>query len=727
VSLVDEFSLPSPFAGLCLPQECSSSDLESGQLYTYVAALLEQKLLPALATLSQGYPATWNSTLSTSKKAALAIQQSQILSFTSGGMEFFRNLRDTLTVAKNQNQGFTCGSWDFDFWKDTIAIAVLAVTSVMILKMLSDTWSDLKKERSVSGRWRERLNIIPASRKPSISLDSSPGNENGFPGHRSRQPSNGTIPPSPVSEEFDRKHGAANRGPSFSASKNILRLFTVKNRNPGLGTFDALRVISMLWVVLGHTLAIQASVGYINPWALLPPEGLLATWIGQIFFSARYAVDTFFFMSGFLVVYVMLLRFEKKAAEQGVRKTQEGRGFISWLPFFYIHRYLRIVPLYAFLLLVWWRIAVHIGDGPFWFRWIGYTEICDKLWWTNLLFINNLVPWGVSETGGCLYVSWYLADDMQFYLLSPIFFVIYYYRNLTGMTLTLLVCGALVLLSVQETLQGKWSDFTFDGQWVTNFSHYGYTVPWVKAPPYLIGMWTGMFWHRREKKWPDWKFSRCHARIAIFLSLLLIYGILFSGLTAYQNPPCSVDRVPEKGVCGSGWPKWGIVFHTCFSRPLWAFGLSLLSITCFLGQGGIVQSILAHPAWVPFSRLTFATYLIHPIVLNVWFFRQTEKYRWSGFDFMMTYVCVVFVAFMLALLATVVIEQPIASLVKSFEDWLQPLIKKAKSTDKLAEMAEMEFERGGVLLNKKETKDVEVVVRRTEKTSLLDPAMHTNV
>ena len=47
-----------------------------------------------------------------------------------------------------------------------------------------------------------------------------------------------------------------------------------------------------------------AGVGFNNPQAFYPPTGAVAGVGGQIFFSANYGVDTFLFISGFLVPWV---------------------------------------------------------------------------------------------------------------------------------------------------------------------------------------------------------------------------------------------------------------------------------------------------------------------------------------------------------------------------------------------------------------------------------------
>ena len=61
-----------------------------------------------------------------------------------------------------------------------------------------------------------------------------------------------------------------------------------------------------------------------------------------------------------------------------------------------------------------WR---HCGSGPN-HRFVSEAEDCARNPWVNLLYINNFD--GIVENqGGCLGVTWYLANDMQFFLIAP--------------------------------------------------------------------------------------------------------------------------------------------------------------------------------------------------------------------------------------------------------------------------------------------------------------------
>ena len=58
------------------------------------------------------------------------------------------------------------------------------------------------------------------------------------------------------------------------------------------------------------------------------------------------------------------------------------------------------------------------GEGPMFFMYEQTTN-CSKLWFWHLTFLNNIVPWGEKDT--CMPWTWYIANEMQFYLTIPLF------------------------------------------------------------------------------------------------------------------------------------------------------------------------------------------------------------------------------------------------------------------------------------------------------------------
>jgi hypothetical protein len=85
-------------------------------------------------------------------------------------------------------------------------------------------------------------------------------------------------------------------------------------------------------------------------------------------------------------------------------------------------------------------------------------------------------------------------------------------------------------------------------------------------------------------------------------------------------------------------------------------------------QGASIQTFLSHPVFRPFANVTFAVYLLHTLIINIWALSRTQKLRYSHIDFAMTYIAVSFVSFVCGLIITVLIEIPIS---KVLMEWLE--------------------------------------------------------
>lgn len=72
--------------------------------------------------------------------------------------------------------------------------------------------------------------------------------------------------------------------------------------------------------------------------------------------------------------------------------------------------------------------------------------------------------------------------------------------------------------------------------------------------------------------------------------------------------------------------------------------------------------MLAHRAWVPLARLSFGAYLLHPLVINLWFLNATAKVgdRFAGRP--------VLIGFALSSLSSAVCRPVSPALLRSPED-----------------------------------------------------------
>ena len=111
-------------------------------------------------------------------------------------------------------------------------------------------------------------------------------------------------------------------------------------------------------------------------------------------FNAYLSVDTFFYLSGFLVAYSILPALDK------------FKGSASLLPPIYLHRYLRLTPAYlaviGFLATIRGKFMVWAPASP------DSTKGCRTVWWQMILYIHTLFDGNIyeEEHSSCMAQAW---------------------------------------------------------------------------------------------------------------------------------------------------------------------------------------------------------------------------------------------------------------------------------------------------------------------------------
>jgi hypothetical protein len=140
---------------------------------------------------------------------------------------------------------------------------------------------------------------------------------------------------------------------SWSPIVNFKKLVTVKQGgDQRLSVLNGVRVLSIGWVIVGHGFGFAAlgAVKNIGTFSLLMNDKTFA-----IIPGGYYAVDSFFFLSGFLTFYIMTSKLYSKGGFLGPIKT-----FLI-----YFHRYYRLIFPLAFVTLVVMYLMPYIGSGPY--------------------------------------------------------------------------------------------------------------------------------------------------------------------------------------------------------------------------------------------------------------------------------------------------------------------------------------------------------------------------
>ena len=149
--------------------------------------------------------------------------------------------------------------------------------------------------------------------------------------------------------------------------------------------FDILRLILAILVFFAH-------------WNILTSQNIL----NPLFHLSGFAVDMFFIVSGFLIFWSF--------------DTDQNKKH------FYIKRFFRIFPLYAFLIILQTLFFIGFSDGS--------TFEVIKYFVVNMFFLNFLAP-SVGSTLSSLEVNaingslWTLKNEVVFYLIVPLLFMFY--------------------------------------------------------------------------------------------------------------------------------------------------------------------------------------------------------------------------------------------------------------------------------------------------------------
>jgi peptidoglycan/LPS O-acetylase OafA/YrhL len=419
---------------------------------------------------------------------------------------------------------------------------------------------------------------------------------------------------------------------AFSVFKNVGMILSTKQPPTAITSLNGIRVISMGWVILGHTFLWCYGITS-NP--LYVVTNVASRFSAQPIVNGYFSVDSFFFLSGTLVAYLTLREMERK----------KGRFPVIT---YYLHRYLRLTMVYAFLLFFWWTLTVHLGNGPTWRKAAGVDSDlqnnCEKYWWTNFLYINNLYPWGLKDE--CMGWTWYLSNDMQFYILAPLIVIPLYFFFPAG----LLISGVLIIVTIVANgaiagVKGFQANMFQDHSGGENNDIY--IKPYTRAGPYIVGLVLGYILFKKVRiniHWlADWLIYR--------VVLTVAGGCLFSTLYGLY----------------SSWGRGGIslaenVSYFMFSRFVWAFGLALLVFACHNGYGRAINAFLSMGFWVPLSRLTYTAYLFHPIILTVVFNTLREPFTYSDYILTVYGIAMVVLSFGAAGVVAVFVEFPLSNL-----------------------------------------------------------------
>ena len=456
---------------------------------------------------------------------------------------------------------------------------------------------------------------------------------------------------SSIDSQNDKRSTVAKFVFVFSLYKAIPAMLSTKHqqeKSPAITSLHGLKVISLLWIILGHT----------HIWALFfssnsshVMNNVVTRFSYQAILSSPFGFDSFFLLSGVLVAYVALQKMAKKTKRN-----------YAILVTYYIRRILHFTPVYAIILFSYWLLTVHLADGPVWRRTVGVGsslyENCERNWWTNLFYINNLHPW--ANLDECMPWSWYLSSEIQFFVIAPVMILPLYFIYPVGLVVVgaFLVANVVILGGITGSYELSASIFLDldtssrdpdtiipDGHNTIDDIH---IKPWTHLGPFVIGILLGFIFYKKYKlacrKYIDYIVYTCLWGLAFALCFSTVYGLY----GAYDDD-ASLTEGEE-------------IVYQMFSRLSWAMGLAIVIYSCHHGYGWIINDFLSMKIWIPLSRLSLITYLIHPVVLFVLFYTRRAPVYSTGITLAAYAVATAVLSYGVAVIIACFVDLPLSNL-----------------------------------------------------------------
>ncbi|KAJ2937916.1 hypothetical protein O0L34_g14189 [Tuta absoluta] len=271
---------------------------------------------------------------------------------------------------------------------------------------------------------------------------------------------------------------------AWSIRVNWCRLFATYDtggdpRLTALKSVQGIRAFTLAMVMLAHSMIVH-HMAYIHNPEIIERNG--SHWASMIFHNGSVVVQAFFLLSSFLFTYNLLI----------LAETKKKKLNLCMLPQCLMHRVIRILPLHLFMVgltATWW---VRSSSGALWTPLIRESAAaCRRKWWTHALFLNNLI----YPDDKCLIQSWFLAADMQLYIVAAALTLLLARSRKPVRILSILLLGSVLanfaiayyfnLKPIMMLMNPEQIRSQYVGEPSFNWL---YSAPWGSLPASLLGV-----------------------------------------------------------------------------------------------------------------------------------------------------------------------------------------------------------------------------------------------
>lgn len=423
---------------------------------------------------------------------------------------------------------------------------------------------------------------------------------------------------------------------SFIHSGKILLNYNKENE---FNLLNGLKAILMLPILLGHRFMYLVGNPIINP-KFIEHIYLHGR---DIYLTSMNLTDPFFFITGFLIYTTLVPMFKKLKKESILIKL------ITPI----IYRIIRILPAYCAMMAITAHIVPHLGDGPLWsYKTWDEAEICKNYWWTNMLFISNLI----DSKYECLIVSWYISCDIQFCILGVIIVYIYTKNIKFGIGLIIAILGVsmsvpfiITILTKREGIIKILLPFLENIRYSATFNE-SYRASYMRAFPFFTGIAIGVIIDKLKEK--KVKFSQITVHAGTFTIAVICLWAQFYGAIFYKR-----DR-----------PYYLLeqALYSTLNHCTWVIFFAWVFICHFTSGYGLLTKFLNNRFIVPMGRLSYSVFLVNLTIMMISQSRLRAPNYLSKRTVIDAWMYDTLKSYLMGIILFMVIEAPVGSLAGKF-------------------------------------------------------------
>ncbi|RWS27332.1 nose resistant to fluoxetine protein 6-like protein, partial [Leptotrombidium deliense] len=232
----------------------------------------------------------------------------------------------------------------------------------------------------------------------------------------------------------------------------------------------------------------------------------------------------------------------------------------------------------------WHKHAERIGNRPHWDIYKAViSEPCKISWLKTLLYLNNF-----ASNDNCLGLTWYLANDFQFYLISPIILLLLSSSMpMMGLMVTLILFVGSVLSTGIITAVNQFQPTLLLEDLATgagNLVSEIYLRPYTRVNSFCIGIILGYF----LRKYRFISIPKTANALLWFISVSIILAVTLA---------------PYAWINGESYSNAAAASYAALNRPVWSLGWAYIIFACGTGNGGIVDQFLSANIFKVLSKL----------------------------------------------------------------------------------------------------------------------------